>query len=299
MWDEFVRNSRNGTFLLQRGYMDYHADRFPDASLIISEHGKVRALLPACRLGDTFSTHAGLTYGGFILPPDHCDASFLLAALEQSIELLRSEGYREIIYKPVPYIFQQRPSQEDLYALWRCGFTLKSRLISSTIDLRRPWKFDMSKRQQTRKAQKTGITISESDDWQGFWLMLENCLKERHGAAPVHSLPEMLLLKERFPQNIRLFTAGCHGEIHAGVVIYDTGFTAHSQYAATTAFGRDNYMLTALYHELLTAIFAERNYFDFGTSNEQQGHVLNAGLLSQKFSMGGRGVAFDTYHLTL
>ena len=31
-WDDFVARSRNGTFLLQRGYMDYHSDRFRDCS---------------------------------------------------------------------------------------------------------------------------------------------------------------------------------------------------------------------------------------------------------------------------
>ena len=33
-WDDFVRDSRNGTFLFMRGYMDYHADRFADFSLM-------------------------------------------------------------------------------------------------------------------------------------------------------------------------------------------------------------------------------------------------------------------------
>ncbi len=36
-WDGFVRESRNGTFLFMRGYMDYHADRFADFSLMASE----------------------------------------------------------------------------------------------------------------------------------------------------------------------------------------------------------------------------------------------------------------------
>ena len=33
-WDEFVRMSRNGTMLHQRGYMDYHSARFKDCSLM-------------------------------------------------------------------------------------------------------------------------------------------------------------------------------------------------------------------------------------------------------------------------
>ena len=34
-WDAFVRKSKNATFLFYRGYMDYHADRFEDFSLML------------------------------------------------------------------------------------------------------------------------------------------------------------------------------------------------------------------------------------------------------------------------
>jgi hypothetical protein len=33
-WDDFVRTSKNGLFLFERGYMDYHAERFSDHSLL-------------------------------------------------------------------------------------------------------------------------------------------------------------------------------------------------------------------------------------------------------------------------
>ena len=45
-WDEFVSNSRNGTFLHYRGYMDYHSDRFEDCSLVAINDGKPCAMLP-------------------------------------------------------------------------------------------------------------------------------------------------------------------------------------------------------------------------------------------------------------
>ena len=34
LWDDLTDASRNATFLLRRDYMDYHADRFADCSLI-------------------------------------------------------------------------------------------------------------------------------------------------------------------------------------------------------------------------------------------------------------------------
>jgi hypothetical protein len=66
-WDRFVRGSRNGTFLFLRDYLDYHADRFPDASLLVESGGRLRALLPATLCGEALVSHAGLTYGGFVV----------------------------------------------------------------------------------------------------------------------------------------------------------------------------------------------------------------------------------------
>ena len=44
-WDEFARHSRNGTFMHQRNYMDYHSDRFTDCSLVAMRDGKPCAML--------------------------------------------------------------------------------------------------------------------------------------------------------------------------------------------------------------------------------------------------------------
>ena len=37
LWDQFIRESKNGTFLFMRDYMDYHQDRFVDFSAIATE----------------------------------------------------------------------------------------------------------------------------------------------------------------------------------------------------------------------------------------------------------------------
>ena len=46
-WDQFVRESKNGTFLLERAFMDYHADRFTDCSLMVYEDHLLIGLFPA------------------------------------------------------------------------------------------------------------------------------------------------------------------------------------------------------------------------------------------------------------
>ena len=46
-WNSFLERSKNGTFLLNRNYMDYHADRFDDHSLVVRRDGEMYALIPA------------------------------------------------------------------------------------------------------------------------------------------------------------------------------------------------------------------------------------------------------------
>ena len=37
-WNAFVAESKNGTFLFDRRYMDYHSDRFADSSFMVCLH---------------------------------------------------------------------------------------------------------------------------------------------------------------------------------------------------------------------------------------------------------------------
>ncbi len=46
-WDEFVRQSKNGVFLFYRDYLEYHADRFNDFSLLFFQGSELIALI-AC-----------------------------------------------------------------------------------------------------------------------------------------------------------------------------------------------------------------------------------------------------------
>jgi hypothetical protein len=65
-WDALVERSRNGNFLHRRGYMEYHADRFVDSSLIVERDSEVVAVFPANKQGSLVTSHGGLTYAGLI-----------------------------------------------------------------------------------------------------------------------------------------------------------------------------------------------------------------------------------------
>ena len=101
-WDAFVRCSRNGTFLFLRDYMDYHADRFHDSSLMAYHGGRLCALLPAHCEGKLFCSHRGLTYGG-IVTDERMTARLMLELFEEVIRFIRQNTDAEKwIYSPVP-----------------------------------------------------------------------------------------------------------------------------------------------------------------------------------------------------
>lgn len=299
-WDDFVVRSRNGTFLLQRGYMDYHSDRFRDCSWMAYQNGKLRAILPA-NIDDagTLHSHQGLTYGGWITPVGHLDGEDLLEIFGQTIEVWHKEGIKELDYKRIPYIYSKTPADEDLYALFRLGAVRTGCGLSSAIDLRDGIAFNQMQRRHLRKSRALPLTISEETNVAPFMGLLTDCLQERHGVNPVHTCGEMQMLRDRFPQNIRAFVLKLDGEAapQAGVCVYDTETVAHAQYIATTPQARKLNLLTPLFHHLISEVFAGRRYFDFGISTEDNGNYLNTGLLRQKFSYGGTGVTYDRYSL--
>lgn len=300
-WDAAVRNSRNGTFLHLRDYMDYHSDRFADFSLVARDGGKIVAVLPACREENMLYSHRGLTYGSWLVPLRHFDVTTMMEVWDAAVRFLRDEGIEEIIYKPVPHIYHRYPCEEDLYAVFRAGGVIVESNISTTIDLDEPLPFDRGNRRNVNLAVRSGVEVRESCDWQGYWNMLDALLMEKYGKHPVHSLDEILLLHSRFPENIKLYTATLGDEILAGVVMYYCGEeVAHSQYIASSERGRELKALTLLFDYLINeSSQAGYRYFDFGISTENGGRYLNEGLVRQKCRMGGRGIVYQVISVKL
>ena len=298
-WNSFVDSSRNGTFLHKRGYMDYHANRFADHSLMFYRGEELVAILPAHIKDETFCSHNGLTYGGLLLTNSATtDAVLSLFNILQNY-LLENTSATSIIYKPTPHIYHSYPCEEDLYALFRNGAVLTERKVSSAIQLETPILIG-GRRKLTAKA-KSSLHIIEDGDFAAFWSILGERLQDKYNALPVHSIEEITLLKNRFPENIKLYyVANDKSNILGGVVLFITKNVVHMQYSATTAEGRRISALDYLYEELIYNRFAcKKEYFDFGTSVEEGGRYLNSGLIAYKERMGGRAVVYDTYAIDL
>ncbi len=297
-WDELVKSSRNGTFLLERNFIGYHAHRFEEVSVLIQdENGHVLAAFPATRHGDDVISHGGLTYGGLILSPRLTQAAVLQVVAQLGAHYAAA-GCTRLLYKAVPHVFHRFPAEDDLYALHRAGARLVRRDASSAVALQEPYAFTKGRNWSVNKARKAGLTVRRAAQPEAFHGLLTEVLA-RHGAAPVHSLDEMRLLMTRFPEQVVLYEAMSGDELCAGVWVFDKGAAVHTQYMAASAAGRDCGALDFLVAELMRRVYADRRYFSFGISTEQAGQYLNEGLIAQKEGFGARTVVHDFYEWNL
>lgn len=318
-WDAFIEMSKNGTFLLKRGFMDYHSDRFFDCSIFIyagiSPDGEFKekslttkdlvAVFPANwdKESRTVYSHQGLTYGGLVVLPDVTQKEvmdMMQAILQYYRDYMQAQKF---VYKPIPYIYSSVPSGEDLYALFRAGAQLSRRLVSTCVPMRNPMKMTTLRIRQAKKAVEHGFYIdrmAEGDNQtlQEFWTLLEEVLQKYHNARPTHTLQEMALLMGNFPRNIRLYIVRHEKRIVAGVVIFECRKVAHVQYIASGEEGRTYGALDLLFRHLINERYKQFDYLDLGTSNENGGRYLNEGLIHQKEGFGGRAVCYDTYEIS-
>ena len=299
-WNTFVSKSKNATFLFDRRYMDYHADRFEDYSLMVYYKSELYALLPANRVADTLYSHQGLTYGGLLMTSDSKTAVVRDAFVAVN-NFLRQEGISRVIYKPIPWIYASLPSEEDLFALNNvCKAQVSSRDVATVVMLSHRLPLSELRRRCVKKAWKAGVEIREAQDCSVFWPLLEANLKRRYNARPVHSLEEITLLKSRFPQQIRLFVACKDGRVIGGTLLYICARTIKTQYISANEEGRRVGALDLLFTTLLDKCSENgMEYFDFGTSNRPENDDLNDSLIFQKEGFGGRAVCYDTYEYSL
>lgn len=298
VWDQFVESTRNGIFLFNRNFMDYHADRFTDHSLVIYDDKEILGIFPANQKETLIVSHQGLTFGGLLYQLE-TKAIQVGEMVDLICSYYKEQGIKEIILKPTPYFLHSFASNEDLYFWHLKGAQLYRRDLSSLLDLNQEYKYSKGRKWIINKAKKENVIVKESQDWQLFHDALSEALKF-HGAHPVHSVEELKLLNSRFPEQMKLYGAYLQDKFIAGAVTFAYGKTLHTQYLANSEQGREVGGLDLLLDELIT--IAKENKFQFlsfGISTTEEGKKLNSGLLQQKESYGGRGVLHDWYKLSL
>jgi hypothetical protein len=293
-WDALVEGAPAGTFLHTRAFLGYHGDRLADRSLVVEgERGLLGVLPAALRPGDeaVVETHPGATFGGLVRAPALAGEA-VVSALADVAAHYRAAGLRMLVYKPVPLAFHATPDQDDVYALFRLGARLSRAELSAGVDVTAPVAYQERRRRALAKARRAGLTVTRGIERAAdYWPVLEAGLAARHDAAPVHTAAEIADIRARCPGAVDVVVAVEDGATVAGAVVFDFGVALHTQYLMAGERGRDVGGLDLV----IDAVVADarergRRWVSFGTSNEDQGRVLNTGLYEYKRGFGAGGL---------
>lgn len=296
-WNTFIGQAQNATFLFHRDFMEYHKDRFKDFSLLVYENEKLVSVLPANKAHDVVYSHQGLTYGGLVYD-EKIKLVSVIEIFKSILVFLNEKAVVKLHLKTLPAIYHLKPSEEIQYALFLAEAKLVRRDSLSVLNLSQENKISKIRRRGIQKAVFNDLVIKEEDDFEGFWnkVLIPN-LDKKHQAKPVHTLDEIQLLKKIFPVNIRQFNVYQNDKIIAGTSVFESKNVAHCQYISKNE-NQDNLgSLDFLFEFLIKKVFSEKQFFDFGISNEEQGKKLNEGLSYWKESFGASTVVHDFYEV--
>lgn len=296
-WNAFIDKAKNATFLFHRDFMEYHSDRFQDFSLIVLDGDKWIAVLPANISDNEVISHQGLTYGGMVYD-NSLKLSNTIEIFKNILAFLNENKIEKLHLKTMPPIYCDFPSDEIQYALFLTDARLSRRDCLAVIDNQKKNKIASGRMEGIKKGTSLGLKVMEETNFSSFWnvILIPN-LEKKYAVQPVHTLDEIEYLHSKFSRNIRQFNVYHNGEIVAGTTIFETKNVAHSQYISANEDKNELGSLDFLYHYLITEVFKNKPFFDFGISNENQGRNLNKGLSFWKESFGARTITQDFYEV--
>jgi hypothetical protein len=306
-WDNFLSSSEGGTFLHSRRFLSYHNNRYNDCSLIIEDKSNIIGLFPAAvSPHDTTCvvSHPGATYGGVILTARKAPAT-TRELFDAILSYYAAHGFKSLIYKSIPTHIQACPSQIDIYELLSRGARITRRDLWNVINLSSSRQISKGRKWGINKAKKNGVIVRQNDadgTYEQFYMILTEVLESKYAVKPVHSLRELLILKDQFPGNISLWTAtDSDNTLLAGVWLFCHGKTAwHTQYIGTSILGRKYYALDLLIETMIQcAIENNIAFFSFGASTDNEGKSINKGLFDYKSEFGAGTIVHDFYSLSL
>jgi hypothetical protein len=163
-WEEFVSNSKNGTFHLSRNFIDYHGTKFNDHSLLAFDEDELVGVLPMNESGRDAFAHQGLTYGGWVLSQNiRLDEFHRLFV--SFLQYLEGKGIEQLHYKTIPFMYHQVPAQEDVHMLFLAGAKCTGQHVNPVIIPSNVPKFQERRVRGMKKAVKEGIVVRLSEDF--------------------------------------------------------------------------------------------------------------------------------------
>ena len=300
IWNAFIEQAKNATFLFHRDFMEYHKDRFEDFSLLVFEDDKLKAVLPANINGKSVYSHQGLTYGGLVFNAK-LKGEKVEKVLDQVLLFLKENSIVNFYYKPIPDFYLQRGNQDLDFFLFKRGAVLERKEMNLAINLELPLQISKSKLKHFRRIENLDLDIVEEHDFQPFWeKVLGPRLLEKFNVKPVHTKEEIAFLRQNFPDNIKQYSVYQNDEIIAGITIFETKDVVKSQYGATSQKGEQVRALDFLFINLIHKYKRKgKRFFDMGIVNEENESGYHPGLLNQKEELGCSVYNQDFYKIEI
>ena len=303
-WDVFVMNeSVNGTFLQTRRFLSYHpSDRFIDASFVILDNkDNWVAVSPGCEVYEddrkVFYSHKGSTYGGIIISKKHYKTKYVVSIIEKADLFLINNGFSKTLYRITPDILSTERSALLEYAFYHAGY-IENKELNLYIDYSHYGEdvksmLSQGKRTNVNNCEKAGVQVrsllGDSEIAEFYEILCENLSK--YGIKPVHTVDELLDFKDNRLQNeCEFFGVYIEDKMVAGGMLFyfEQTNTAHTQYLCSRQLYNKLSPMTYLYYWLICEM-RRREYekLSWGICTEENGMIINEGLVSSKESFGG------------
>jgi hypothetical protein len=292
VWDQFVMSeSANGNLFHTRKFLSYHPEeRFQDQSVMVYDKGTLVCVMAACVDGDFYFSHKGSSCGGPIIQKKYYTAKKVAALV-----LLLNEHFDAGLSMRIPEaIFGQSPNDLILYSYQQTHKIHSELAVVKSLGNKAIFIDEISDpktRTSVRKSLKLGFTTfvtSELHDYELFHQILTKNL-EKHQAHPVHSLEEVLRLKNILNDDQTLvFGKEADGTISVAIwIIKASPKVWHPQYIASDYQAKSKAAVeTTIIKCFELAREAGAEFFNLGISTENQGAYLNEGLVKFKEYMG-------------
>ena len=314
-WDSFINLSNNGTVFQKQQFLSYHQHRkFKDCSLIIKYKEQIVALFPAAEIVENntkcFYSHPGASYGGIVTKEK---IPFkLINEIIIAIELYLQKNKFDSVFlinSPKIYCTTQNDSLE--YLLTWNKYNKKEEYISHAVKLtntqavskllsKRKYRY-LQNNEQLKKIKFKKLNVNKNLKEIEMFYDILYVSKQIYSVTPTHTLDEIIILLNLFPNEIELYISLNQNKIIGGYMILHAN-TNTSLVFYNVILNKSKYKQVAmlqLYHSMKLAKQRGQQFIDFGVSHlpeDENPLAPKFSLIQFKEQLGAVGVQRTAYY---
>ena len=302
LWDSFVLKSNNGTIFHSRKFLSYHKERnFQDCSFLFQNKNNIEALFTGAIIDDVLYSHPGASFGGFIY--NQLSFEFGSKIVELLLEFAQQNNLKEIVIVPTPFIYYNQYNEVIEYCLYIKGFSVIEYYMSSFVNLESNLLDQLHNRKKRYIKKMEGeIEIELSKDLDSFYPILVNN-KLKHKTKPTHTLEELKILMQQFPDEIKLLLSYQNNKIIGGALNFITNKNSCILFYNMIDYEYQSLQVASLqiYASLKWAQENNLKFLDIGVSQLYEGDkiVPHESLINFKEQFGAKAMIRKVMKLNL